>query len=49
MLFHIFVSNMDSAIECKFANSKLRDTVNTWREGLPSKWTWVGFRGGPDL
>ncbi|GAB0205319.1 mitochondrial enolase superfamily member 1 [Grus japonensis] len=52
-LFNIFVSDMDSGIECtlsKFANNtKLCGVVDTLegREGMPSRGTLTGWRGGP--
>jgi len=51
VLFSIFVSDMDSGIECTLSNfadnTKLSGAVSTSEGGMPSKGTWTGLRGGP--
>jgi len=50
VLFNV-VGIVGSGIECtlsKFADdTKLSDAVNVLGEGMPSKGTWTGWRGGP--
>ena len=50
-LFNIFVTDMDSGIECtlsKFANNtKLCGAADTLEgRDVPSRGTWTGWRGG---
>jgi len=51
VLFNIFVSDGDSGIEhilSKFANdTKLCGVVSTLEEGMASRRTLTGLRGGP--
>ena len=52
VLFNIFVSDMDSGIECtlgKFGDdTKLCGTVDTLEgRDVPSRGSWTGLRGGP--
>ena len=48
---NIFIGDIDSGIECtlsKFAEGiKLSGAETRQREGMPSRGTWAGWRGGP--
>jgi len=51
VLFNIFVGHMDSGIDAPSASLPMTPSCvvrsTGWREGLPSRGTWAGWRGGP--